>query len=131
MQEYPDLRILVHHSGAMVPFFHGRMKSMFDMFAEDLRLQTEGQLTRHPLEYFKQFYGDTGAFSAGAMNVACDFFGSDHLLFGSDAPFDATGGRSSIRESIAAVENSSCSAVEKQKIFTDNVAQFFGLVARV
>jgi len=131
MQEHRDLKILVHHTGAMVPFFHGRMKSMFDMFAEDLQLQTEGRLTKHPMEYFKQFYGDTGAFSAGAMNVARDFFGADHLLFGSDAPFDATGGRSSIRESIAAVENSSCSAVEKQKIFTTNVEQFFGLVVGV
>jgi predicted TIM-barrel fold metal-dependent hydrolase len=131
MHEYGDLKILVHHTGAMVPFFQGRMKSMFDMFKEDLQLQTGEQLTKHPLEYFKQFYGDTGAFSAGAMNVARDFFGAHHLLFGSDAPFDVTGGRSSIRESIAAVENSSCSADEKQKIFTTNVEEFFGLVVGV
>ena len=127
MQDHPALKILVHHTAAMVPFFHGRMKSMFDMFSEDLSLQTEGRLTKHPIEYFRQFYGDIGAFSPGAVNVARDFLGADRLLFGTDAPFDATGGRSSIRECIAAVKNSSCTEAEKENIFTANVERFFNL----
>ena len=44
----PGLKILVHHTAAMIPFLHGRMKSMFDMFAEDFAIQTEGRLTKHP-----------------------------------------------------------------------------------
>lgn len=130
MQEHPGLKILVHHTAAMIPFLHGRMKSMFDMFKEDLTLQTEGRLTKPPLEYFRRFYGDLGAFSAGAVNVARDFLGADHLLFGTDAPFDATGGQSSIRESIAAVNNSACSAEEKANIFTTNVERFFNFARR-
>jgi len=130
MQEHPDLKILAHHTGAMVAFFHGRMKSMFGQFEEDYRLETQGRLLKHPLEYFRQFYGDIAAFSAGAVNVARDFLGADHILFGSDAPFDATGGRSSIRESIAAVENSTCTAAEKAAIFTANVERFFGISNR-
>ena len=127
MQEHPGLQILVHHTIAMVPFFHGRMQSMFDMFREELAIESNGRLTQHPIEYFRRFYGDIGAFSAGAVNVARDFVGADHLLFGSDAPFDATGGRSSIRESIAAVKNSSCTEAEKERIFTANVERFFHL----
>lgn len=127
MQDYPGLKILVHHTAAMIPFFHGRMKSMFDMFNDDLKLESEGRLTTPAIEYFRRFYGDIGAFSAGAVNVARDFLGADHLLFGSDAPFDATGGRSSIRESIAAVKNSSCTEAEKANIFTANVVRFFNL----
>ena len=127
VQDHPGLKILVHHTAAMIPFFHGRMKSMFEMFGEDLKLESEGRLTQPPLEYFRRFYGDLGAFSSGAVNVARDFLGADHLLFGSDAPFDATGGRSSIRESIAAVENSTCTEAEKQDIFTANVERFFNL----
>jgi aminocarboxymuconate-semialdehyde decarboxylase len=127
MQEYPALKILAHHTGAMVPFFHGRMKSMFGQFEEDFRLESEGRLTRPPLEYFRQFYGDIAAFSPGAVNVARDFLGADHLVFGSDAPFDATGGRSSIRESIAAVKHSTCTEAEKTAIFTTNVERFFGI----
>ncbi len=127
MQDHPDLKILVHHTAAMIPFFHGRMKSMFEMFSEELKIQTEGRLTQPPHEYFQRFYGDIGAFSAGAVNVARDFLGADHLLFGSDAPFDATGGYSSIRESIEAVTNSTCTEEEKRDIFTANVERFFNL----
>ncbi len=103
------------------------MKSMFDMFNEELAIQTEGRLTQRPIEYFRRFYGDMGTFSPGAVNVARDFLGADHLLFGTDAPFDATGGRSSIRESIAAVKNSTCTEAEKSNIFTTNVERFFNL----
>ena len=127
MQEYPSLKILVHHTGAMIPFLHGRMKSMFDMFSEDFSIQTEGRLKKPAIEYFRQFYGDLGAFSPGAVNVARDFLGADHLLFGTDAPFDATGGTASIRESIAAVKHSSCTAAEQEDIFTANVERFFNL----
>jgi aminocarboxymuconate-semialdehyde decarboxylase len=127
MQEHPELKILVHHTVAMVPFFHGRMESMFAMFAEEQALETGGRLTAPPLEYFRRFYGDLGAFSAGAVNVARDFLGADHLLFGSDAPFDATGGAWSIRASIESVQRSACTDAEKQAIFTTNVERFFNL----
>lgn len=127
MQEHPELKILVHHTAAMLPFFHGRMKSMFEMFSEELKIETNGGLSKPPIEYFKRFYGDIGAFSSGAVNVARDFLGADHLLFGSDAPFDASGGRSSILESIAAVTHSSCTEAEKQNIFTANVERFFNI----
>jgi aminocarboxymuconate-semialdehyde decarboxylase len=126
MQEYPGLKILVHHTAAMVPFFHGRMQSMFDMFADDFALESHRRLKKPPLEYFRRFYGDIGAYSPGAVNVARDFLGAEHLLFGTDAPFDATGGRSSIRASIDAVRNSTCSEAEKQNIFNGNVRRFFG-----
>jgi aminocarboxymuconate-semialdehyde decarboxylase len=127
MQEHPELRILVHHTVAMVPFFHGRMQSMFDMFAEELKLETESRLKQPPFEYFKRFYGDIGAFSSGAVNVARDCLGADHLLFGSDAPFDATGGTWSIRASIDSVTKSTCTEPERQAIFTTNVERFFNL----
>jgi aminocarboxymuconate-semialdehyde decarboxylase len=127
MQDHPELKILVHHTVAMVPFLHGRLQSMFDMFAEELKIETEGRLTQPPLEYFKRFYGDLGAFSPGAVNVARDFIGADHLLFGTDAPFDATGGSWSIRAGIDSVRNSACTEAEKRAIFTTNVERFFSL----
>jgi predicted TIM-barrel fold metal-dependent hydrolase len=127
MQDFPDLQILVHHTAAMVPFFYGRMQSLFDMFEQYLAEETEGRLKEPPLTYFRRFYGDVAAFSAGAVSCARDFLGADHILFGTDAPFDATGGRSSIRESIAALRGSSCTAAEQEQIFTGNVERFFRL----
>ena len=126
LQDHPALTILAHHTGAMIPFFHGRMRSMFGQYPDDLALETEGRLRKPALDYFRRFYGDISAFSSGAVNVARDFLGADHLLFGTDMPFDGTGGRESIRESIAAVKHSYCTAEEKENIFTANVERFFG-----
>jgi aminocarboxymuconate-semialdehyde decarboxylase len=46
------------------------------------------QLKKRPIDYFRMFYADTAVF--GAKNVATcglNFFGEEHVLFGSDMPF--------------------------------------------
>ena len=45
-----------------------------------------------PIDYFKMFYGDTALFGAWhAMESGLAFFGADHVLFGTDMPFDPEG----------------------------------------
>jgi predicted TIM-barrel fold metal-dependent hydrolase len=127
LEEYPDLQILVHHTAAMIPFFHGRMQSLFVMFESQLTIETDGRLSRPPLDYFRGFYADTAVYTVGSIDCAREFLGADHVLFGTDAPFDATGGRSSVRESVAAIRNSSCTETEKESILTGNVRRFFRL----
>lgn len=127
MEQYPNLEILCHHTAAMIPFFHGRMNSMFSMFETDLKIETENRLKKPPLEYFKRFYGDTSVFTPDSIDCARAFLGVDHLIFGTDAPFDATGGRSSIRDGIAAVKGSRCTDGEKEAIFSGNAERFFRL----
>ena len=68
--------------------------------------------------------------SATARKGACSLASITWLTIGSDAPFDATGGRSSIRESIASVRESTCTEEEKRNIFTTNVERFFNLTNR-
>jgi hypothetical protein len=69
-------------------------------------------------EYFRRFYADTSTFTAASIECACDFFGPD-------APFDAEGGRFSIRECIRAVEDSALDAAEKRKVFCQNFQALF------
>lgn len=58
MEQYPDLRIIPHHMGAMVPHNSGRLKGFYE--ARDLYPGTNlVPLPRDPLEYFKRFYADT------------------------------------------------------------------------
>ena len=39
-------------------------------------------------EYFKMFYGDTAMFgSSSAFPTGMDYFGPDHVVFSTDAPF--------------------------------------------
>jgi aminocarboxymuconate-semialdehyde decarboxylase len=131
MDRHPDLAILVHHTGAMVPFFEGRMRSMFAVWEENLRAEMEKPLAKPAIEYFRRFYADTAVFSAASVDCARGFMGDDRVLFGSDAPFDATGGRSSIQAAIAAVRDCSAAPEQKHAVFEDNVRKFFRLEATV
>lgn len=69
----PNLKILVHHAGAMVPFFSGRINHILD--------------PEHA-EMFKNFYVDTAILgNTPALQLTIDYFGINHVLFGTDAPF--------------------------------------------
>ena len=71
--QYPNLKILVHHAGAMVPFFSGRIEHILD--------------SEHA-QMFKKFYVDTAILgNSPALQLAIDYYGIDHVLFGTDAPF--------------------------------------------
>jgi len=132
LDEYPNLRIIVHHTGAMVSFFAGRIAAMYRMFDPLLTDERGGKPMQKPvLEYFRMFYGDTSTFTAASIECACDFFGADHILFGTDAPFDAEGGRASIRESTRAIEKARLSAGDKSNIFNKNFERLFRLSATV
>jgi len=132
LEDFPNLKIIVHHTGAMVPFFSGRMEAMLGMFDPLIVQERGGKPLKKPyIEYFRAFYGDTSTFTPAAIECACDFFGASHVLFGTDAPFDAEGGAYSIRESIAAVDKARISASDKRSIYSGNFEALFRLPAGV
>ena len=72
-EKYPNLKIVVHHAGAMVPFFAGRIDHI---------------LPAKQAQDFKKFYVDTAILgNPPALQLALDYYGIDHVLFGTDAPF--------------------------------------------
>jgi predicted TIM-barrel fold metal-dependent hydrolase len=51
------------------------------------------------------FYADTAVNGIDrALDCGLEFFGADHCVFASDAPFDPTGGAHLIRESIRLID---------------------------
>ncbi|MDA2934441.1 amidohydrolase family protein [Acidobacteria bacterium AH-259-D05] len=125
LDEFPNLKIVVHHTGAMVPFFQGRIQAMYTLFEPQWTQERGGPLQKPLLEYFRSFYCDTSTFTSASIDCACDFFGVDQVLFGTDMPLDVEGGRFSVRESTVAVENSRCSEEDKEKIFHRNCGSLF------
>jgi predicted TIM-barrel fold metal-dependent hydrolase len=90
--KYPDLSIITHHMGAMIPYFEGRVGPGLDALGERSDDPVDGAALGHlkktPGEYFRMFYGDTALFGAvPAMRCGIDYFGADHVLFGTDMPF--------------------------------------------
>jgi aminocarboxymuconate-semialdehyde decarboxylase len=76
-------------------------------------------------------YGDTAMFGAAhALRCSIDFYGADHILFGSDSPFDPERGPGYIRASIKNLEEIGLSEADKEAIFRGNVTRLTGLTLK-
>lgn len=104
-EKYPNLKIIVHHAGAMVPFFAGRIKyTMTDQEYRD----------------FKKFYVDTAILgNPKALELAIDFFGSEHMVFGTDAPF-AVMPNGATEQIVDAINEMRVSTTTRDDIFSNN-----------
>ena len=56
-----------------------------------------------------------------------DFFGADHILFGTDMPFDSEIGLVAVRRTVEAIERMSISDSDKRKIFEENARRLLRL----
>jgi predicted TIM-barrel fold metal-dependent hydrolase len=131
MERFPRLKIVTHHAGGMVPFFHKRVELSWDFNERLMGYRHDGQtLTRKPLDYYRSFYCDTAIQgNPAALMCAHDFFGVDHMLFATDCPYDDECGERVYRETIAAVNAMSIGPGDKQQIFDGNARRVFKLDA--
>ncbi|HEL2055806.1 TPA: amidohydrolase [Streptococcus suis] len=107
-QDYPNLKIIVHHAGALAPFFSGRIQYI---------------LPEKQVEDFRKFYVDTAILgNPKALELTLDYFGLDRVLFGTDAPLGIApvGATQVILE---AIDTLPLSPEEKQAIYSENIKQ--------
>ena len=129
---HPDLKVITHHAGGMIPFFEGRVGPGWDQMGartsdRDLAAVRKG-LKRPHLEYFKDFIADTASFgSRRAIEHAIEFFGKDKVVFASDAPFDPEGGPMYIRETIKIIDALDIDEATRADIYHGNIARLTGL----
>ena len=132
MDRLPQLKVLAHHLGAMVPYFEGRVGPGMDQLGkrttdEDLSLVLQ-RLKKRPADYFKDFYADTAVFGSRAATVCgLEYYGEDRVLFASDSPFDPERGPGYIRDTIKVLESIDMSAQMREKISFRNAQELFGL----
>lgn len=132
MDRLPDLKVLAHHLGAMVPYFEGRVGPGWDQLGkrtsdEDLSPVLK-RLKKRPLDYFKDFYADTAVFGSRPATICgLEFYGADRVLFASDSPFDPERGPGYIRDTIAILNSLDLSDEDMQKICFRNAEALFGL----
>ena len=60
---------------------------------------------------------------------AYELWGADHLLFGTDMPFDTELGARNLRQVSQAIEQMTITKAEKEKIFYGNAIKLLGLSA--
>ena len=129
---HPDIKIIAHHMGGMVPYFEGRVGPGLDQLGKRSNdpddMGALGRLEKRPYDYFRMFYADTAVFgSIPATECGLAFFGSDRVLFASDAPFDPERGSGYIRETIRVIDNITASIEDKQKIYEGNARRLLKL----
>ncbi len=135
MDKLPDLQVVAHHMGAMVPFFEGRVGPGWDQLGkrtsdEDYSLVLQ-RLKKRPFDYFKDFYADTAVFGSRAATLCgLEFYGEDRVLFASDSPFDPEKGPGYIRDTIKVLESIEMPIEQREKISFRNAEKLFGLKSK-
>lgn len=128
---HPDLKLIAHHGGGLIPHFSGRLEVMpafADLDPSGSLGQALGRLKKQPIDYFRMLYVDTAMFGAQhGVRCVVDFFGPERVLFGTDAPFDAQGGSYFIPRTISDVEGAIDNKAEQSAIFEGNVRNLLGI----
>jgi predicted TIM-barrel fold metal-dependent hydrolase len=132
LERHPNLAIVTHHMGAMIPFLEGRIRLGW---ADQFGSRTHGTeaakvldgLSKAPIEYFRSFYADT-ALSGSEIGTKCglEFFGEAHVLFASDCPFDPEGGPMYIREMIRIIDALDITEEARALIYEGNLHRITG-----
>ena len=133
MDTYPNLKIITHHFGGIVPMLEGRIGPGNDQLGsrtsdEDLSLVLK-RLKKRPLDYFKHsFYADTAVFGGvPATHCGFAFYDPDKIVFASDCPFDPEKGTMYTRETLRIIEGIDMPKAQKEKIWHGNLEAITGV----
>jgi predicted TIM-barrel fold metal-dependent hydrolase len=128
----PNIKIITHHMGGMIPYFEGRVGPGWDQLGtrtsdEDYFVLLK-KLKRRPLDYFRLFYADTALFGAQEATVCgLKFFGPDRTLFGTDMPLDPEKGPAYVRWTIKILDSLDISPAERYAIYEGNARKLLKL----
>lgn len=128
---YPNLKIITHHMGGMIPYFEGRVGHGWDQLgtrSSDVDYKALlARLKRRPIDYFRMFYADTALFgAAGGTACGLSFFGADRVLFASDTPFEPEPGIY-IRETMDVIDGLDIPDEARTRIYSGNAEALLGI----
>ena len=83
LERFPKLKFLLAHAGGFLPYTWGRLERGY-------HIQDSGaaKISQPPSEYLKSLHFDTITHSRMALEYLIGNFGADHVLLGSDYPYD-------------------------------------------
>jgi aminocarboxymuconate-semialdehyde decarboxylase len=83
MERHPGLRVLLAHGGGALLAVRGRMAH-----AHGFQPQARSRLRESPEDSIRRFHFDTLTHDDELLRALIDYVGPDHVLLGSDYPFD-------------------------------------------
>ena len=122
LDAYPKLKICVAHGGGYLAAYSGRIDHAYAA-REDCRRCIKEQ----PTSYLRKLYFDTVVFTEHQLEYLVSLYGSDHIVLGTDYPFDM-----GMYDPVGFVDGASAlSAGDKAAIVGGNAAQLLGIADRV
>ena len=127
MSRNPNLRIVAHHLGAMIPFFSGRINESYDKEMSMVKPEQgfgEVKGKKSAMEHFDGFYYDTAiGGNIAAVEMTRDIFGAKKIVFGTDYPFGPKDGIKRLEGYPKLVEDADFTDEEKRMIFEENITK--------
>jgi aminocarboxymuconate-semialdehyde decarboxylase len=118
LEKYPGLKIILAHAGGQFPYIIGRMEHGYQV-----RPECREKVHQSPMAFFKNFYFDIITHNRDALRYLIALAGSDHVLLGSDYPYDMGD-----PDPVGTVSRlSGIKAEDRQKILRENAVNLFGL----
>ena len=90
-------------------------------------IMIESGAAEHLVNFINAWRGRIRGGLAVSMVIACTFFGAEHLLFGTDMPYDSQDGERCIRETIRSIEEMDIPDSDRKRIFEDNARKLLRL----
>ncbi len=118
VEKFPDIRWVLCHLGGAIPYLAERLDRGYRAFSE-----CRQHIGKPPSEYLKQFYYDTVNFDPGALRLAIDFAGPDHMVAGSDYPHQI----GSLKQMVTSIDGMNLPEEQKEMIRWGNAARLLKL----
>jgi aminocarboxymuconate-semialdehyde decarboxylase len=113
LDAYPRLKLCVAHGGGYLPAYSGRMDH-----AHGAREDCRRLIKRKPTSYLKKLYFDTIVFTTHQLEYLVSRYGSDHLLLGTDYPYDM-----GMEDPVGFIDSARLTRDDKAQIMGKNAAQ--------
>ncbi len=126
LERYPRIRTIVPHLGGPLPFLKQRVDDLYgaNMARDQGREPGRDEL---PSRWYRKLWYDTVNSHPAALRCACETFGADRLLLGTDYPY-LVGPR--WEPLVRYVENAGLSAQDTEAILGGNAQALLGIPAR-
>lgn len=118
LERFPNLKVILAHGGGQFPYIFGRLEHGYHV-----RPECKEKVHRSPRHFMKNFYFDIITHSQEALEYLVSLVGTDHVLLGTDYPYDM--GNHQPVETVSALTG--LSQAEKKKLMRDNAIALFHL----
>jgi aminocarboxymuconate-semialdehyde decarboxylase len=116
-ERHTGLRMMLIHGGGYLAYYPARVDHAFRH-----RPELREHIDRLPSEYLTSLYFDLTVFEPGMVETLVGRFGADHVLLGTDYPFDM-----GLPDPLALIAETNLAKSDREKIAGGNARRLFGL----